>query len=186
MGPASLARRPDGEKVVGKKIGAPARRCRTCLGVHQPDFGRTDWMHHNGEDMPMAGAIQPRAEGGDCLHPGRQSQRPGRHPADVIAATECRGPCFEIVDSRSKTGRSIIDTIADNASCGCSHGDGRVDPRRLDLPAPRRRSPRTRPVSEGYGTRVTRDPGGLAGQYAGRPWVSPDAGDVILSGLVLV
>jgi 2-oxopent-4-enoate/cis-2-oxohex-4-enoate hydratase len=60
---------------------------------------------------------------------------PGISNADVLAATECVMPCFEIVDSRIRDWKiKIQDTVADNASCGVFVlGDRVVDPRGLDL-----------------------------------------------------
>ena len=63
----------------------------------------------------------------------------GRHrlytEADVLRATDCVVPCFEIVDSRIKDWKiKIQDTVADNASCGVLVlGGVRKSPRKLDL-----------------------------------------------------
>ena len=60
---------------------------------------------------------------------------PGISNADVLRATECVMPCFEIVDSRITDWKiKIQDTVADNASCGVFVlGDQAVDPRKVDL-----------------------------------------------------
>jgi 2-oxopent-4-enoate/cis-2-oxohex-4-enoate hydratase len=60
---------------------------------------------------------------------------PGVTAADVLRATDCVMPCFEIVDSRIKDWKiKIQDTVADNASCGVLILGGlRKDPRKLDL-----------------------------------------------------
>jgi 2-oxopent-4-enoate/cis-2-oxohex-4-enoate hydratase len=54
-----------GERVVGKKIGVTSQAVMNMLGVFQPDFGwLTDGMVYNeGEAVPMARLIQPKAEG---------------------------------------------------------------------------------------------------------------------------
>src|SRR5690606_9878958 len=61
---------------------------------------------------------------------------PGVTPEQVLDATECIIPCFEIVDSRIHDWKiRIQDTIADNASCGVYVlGRQEIDPRGLDLP----------------------------------------------------
>jgi 2-oxopent-4-enoate/cis-2-oxohex-4-enoate hydratase len=129
----------DGEVVVGKKIGVTSKVVQDMLGVHQPDFGfLTDAMAYaNGADVPVAGnMIQPRAEAEIGFKLRADLQGPGVTEADVLAATECIMPCFEIVDSRISNWQiKIQDTVADNASCGVYVlGDNSADPKGLDLP----------------------------------------------------
>ena len=114
-------RQQDGERIVGKKIGVTSRAVMNMLGVHQPDFGvLTDAMLvHQGAVIDMSTLIQPKAEGEIAFVLKRDLMGPGVGVADVIAATECVMPCFEIVDSRIRDWKiKIQDTVADNASCG--------------------------------------------------------------------
>jgi len=183
-------RRADGEKVVGKKIGATSKAVQDMLGVRQPDFGfLTDWMEV-GETVDIAakGLIQPRAEAEIAFILKDSLSGPGVTPADVIAATAAVAPCFEIVDSRIANWKiGIVDTIADNASCGVfALGAARADPRGLDLPALHVTVTKNgAPLSEGYGHAVQGDPAQAVAWLAntlGAYGVSLDAGDVILSG----
>ena len=59
----------------------------------------------------------------------RDLMGPGVTAADVLRATDCVMPCFEIVDSRPADWKiGIIDTVADNASCGVFViGEARAD-----------------------------------------------------------
>ena len=128
----------DGEKIIGKKIGATSKAVQNMLKVNQPDFGYlTDRMvYNNGDEMPISSElIQPRAEGEVAFILKHDLEGPGVTNAAVLRATECVMPCFEIVDSRIKDWKiKIQDTIADNASCGLFMlGDRAVDPRRVDL-----------------------------------------------------
>ena len=128
----------DGELVIGKKIGVTSRAVQDMLGVRQPDFGfLTDAMQVlDGECVQIAGRlIQPRAEAEIALILRRGLKGPGVTPADVLDATDSIAACFEIVDSRIEKWRiGIVDTIADNASCGLFVlGAARADPRPLDL-----------------------------------------------------
>lgn len=97
-------------------------------------------------------------------------------PVDVLAAAESIAPCFEIVD-----------TVADNASCGVfAVGPARVDPRGLDLAGLRVTVTKNgAPLSDGYGVAVQGSP------LAAVTWlantlahygVALNAGDIILSG----
>src|SRR5690554_354467 len=127
-----------GEKVIGKKIGLTSLAVQTMLGVDQPDFGYlTDAMAFSqGQDMPISERLmQPRAEGEIAFILKKDLLGPGITNADVLAATDCVIPCFEVVDSRIENWQiKIQDTIADNASCGLFVlGDKAVSPRKVDL-----------------------------------------------------
>jgi 2-oxopent-4-enoate/cis-2-oxohex-4-enoate hydratase len=181
----------DGERVVGKKIGVTSKPVQDMLGVHQPDFGfLTDRMWiANGDTVRIAESmIQPRAEAEIALILRASLKGPGVTPADVLEATEAIAPCFEIVDSRiSNWDIRIVDTIADNASCGVFVlGAARGDPRKLDL-AGLKASVRKngQPLSEGLGAAVQGSPLASVAWLAntlGRYGVTLDAGEVILSG----
>ena len=156
-----LARRTaDGERVVGKKIGVTSKPVQDMLGVHQPDFGfLTDrmWIRDEMIDIAAQGLIQPRAEAEIAFILRDGLKGPGVTAEQVIAATESIAPCFEIVDSRIADWKiGIIDTVADNASCGVFViGEARADPRAHDLPALHVTVTKNgQPLSEGYGSAV--------------------------------
>jgi len=180
----------DGEKVVGKKIGVTSKPVQDMLGVHQPDFGfLTDWMHVTGDiDIDAKALIAPRAEAEIAFILKDSLNGPGVTAADVVAATAAIAPCFEIVDSRIRDWKiSIVDTVADNASCGVFIlGEARVDPRGLDLPGLHVRVTKNgAPLSEGHGSAVQGDPAQAVAWLAntlGAYGVTLDAGDIILSG----
>lgn len=129
----------DGEKIVGKKIGVTSDAVQKMLGVFQPDFGfLTDAMafDDNAAIKIPGQLIAPRAEGEIAFKLKKDLRGPGVTPEQVLDATECIIPCFEIVDSRIKDWKiRIQDTVADNASCGVYVlGKEQLDPRELDLP----------------------------------------------------
>ncbi|HYG05778.1 MAG TPA: fumarylacetoacetate hydrolase family protein [Stenotrophomonas sp.] len=127
----------EGERVVGKKIGATSMAVQRMLKVDQPDFGfLTDRMEvANGGTLSLDGLIAPRAEGEIAFHLKRDLCGPGITHHEVIAATEAVSVCFEIVDSRIRDWKiGITDTVADNASAAAFVlGERRVPPRGLDL-----------------------------------------------------
>ncbi|MBM3512207.1 MAG: 2-oxopent-4-enoate hydratase [Alphaproteobacteria bacterium] len=179
-----------GERVIGKKIGVTSKAVQDMLNVHQPDFGfLTDWMQADGDICISEKAlIAPRAEAEIAFILRDSLSGPGVTAADVLAATESIAPCFEIVDSRIRNWKiSIIDTVADNASCGVFVlGDTRASPRAHDLP--RLRVTVTKngaPLSEGLGSAVQGNPAHAVAWLAntlGAYGVTLNAGDVILSG----
>ena len=177
--------------MVGKKIGVTSKAVQDMLGVHQPDFGfLTDRMDVPGGviDVNAHGLIQPRAEAEIAFILNRPLTGPGVTDADVLAATAAIAPCFEIVDSRIHDWKiGIVDTVADNASCGVYVvGEARVDPRSVDLPGLKVTVTKNgAPLSEGYGSAVQGSPLTAVAWLAntlGRHGVTLDAGDVILSG----
>ncbi|MBQ0772885.1 MAG: 2-oxopent-4-enoate hydratase [Sphingomonadales bacterium] len=131
-------RQAAGARVIGKKIGVTSNAVQNMLNVRQPDFGylTDDMVFNSGEVMAISERlIAPRAEGEIAFILKKDITGPGVTNADVLAATECVMPCFEIVDSRIKDWNiSIQDTVADNASCGFFVlGEEAVSPRKVDL-----------------------------------------------------
>ena len=126
-----------GEVVVGKKIGVTSAAVMNMLGVFQPDFGYllSGMVYGDSQTIPRESLVQPKAEGEIAFVLKRDLIGPGVTNAQVLAATECVMPCFEIVDSRIRDWKiKIQDTVADNASCGVFVlGDRMVSPRRVDL-----------------------------------------------------
>lgn len=186
-----LSRRlKDGERVVGKKIGVTSKAVQDMLGVHQPDFGfLTDRMHVEGDiDVDAKALIAPRAEAEIAFILKDSLNGPGVTAADVIAASASIAPCFEVVDSRITDWQiGIVDTVADNASCGVFIlGEQRLDPRMLDLPSLHVAVAKNgAALSEGYGHAVQGDPAQAVAWLAntlGAHGVTLDAGDIILSG----
>ena len=183
-------RRAEGERVVGKKIGVTSKAVQDMLGVHQPDFGfLTDWMHVEGDiDVAAKKLIQPRAEAEIAFILKDSLNGPGVTARQVIEATEAIAPCFEIVDSRIDDWKiGIVDTVADNASCGVFViGEARADLREHDLPGLKVTVTKNGvPLSEGLGSAVQGDPAQAVAWLAntlGEYGVTLDAGDVILSG----
>jgi 2-oxopent-4-enoate/cis-2-oxohex-4-enoate hydratase len=183
-------RQADGERVIGKKIGVTSKPVQDMLGVHQPDFGfLTDRMWVQGDiDIAAHGLIQPRAEAEIGFLLRADLNGPGITAADVLDATEAIMPCFEIVDSRIENWKiGIVDTVADNASCGVFVlGEARADPRDYDLAALRVTVAKNgAPLSEGIGAAVQGSPLNAVAWLAntlGGYGVSLNAGDIILSG----
>jgi 2-oxopent-4-enoate/cis-2-oxohex-4-enoate hydratase len=127
-----------GERIIGKKIGVTSAVVQNMLNVHQPDFGfLTDKMvYSSGAEMPISKQlIAPKAEGEIAFILKRDLIGPGITNADVLRATECVMPCFEVVDSRVRDWKiKIQDTVADNASCGLFVlGNQAISPQKVDL-----------------------------------------------------
>ncbi|HEB27343.1 MAG TPA: 2-oxopent-4-enoate hydratase [Porticoccus sp.] len=127
-----------GERIIGKKIGVTSAAVQNMLKVYQPDFGYlTDSMvYSSGADMPISQhLIAPKAEGEIAFILKKDLIGPGITNADVLRATECVMPCFEVVDSRVEDWKiKIEDTVADNASCGLFIlGNQAISPAKIDL-----------------------------------------------------
>jgi 2-oxopent-4-enoate/cis-2-oxohex-4-enoate hydratase len=180
----------DGEHVIGKKIGVTSSAVQTMLGVYTPDFGwLTDRMRFlEGQDVPIGDQlIQPRAEAELAFVLGRNLRGPGVTPGDVLAATDCVLPCFEVVDSRIEGWQiRYQDTVADNASSGLflvgtPARPGNIDFGQCEVWVTKNRTP----LSHGTGADAMGSPlvcvAWLANQL-GELGHTLEAGEVILSG----
>lgn len=181
----------NGERVIGKKIGATSKPVQEMLGVYQPDFGfLTNAMTcADAADILIEGKlIAPRAEGEIAFRLKTGLAGPGVTEADVLDATEAIIPCFEIVDSRIDNWNiKIQDTIADNASCGVYVlGSNEVDPRGFDLSNLKMKIYKNGKLhSEGLSSAVQGNPLTAVAWLAntlGKFGIPFKAGEVILSG----
>ncbi|HEX2891746.1 2-oxopent-4-enoate hydratase [Vineibacter terrae] len=179
-----------GETVIGKKIGVTSKVVMDMLGVDQPDFGQmtSGMVFNEGEPVDTATLIAPKAEAEVAFMLKSDLRGPGVTAADVLRATDCVMPCFEIVDSRIRDWKiKIQDTVADNASCGVlTLGGVRKSPHTLDLAlAGMVLEKNGEVVSTSAGAAVQGSPVNAVAWLAntlGRLGIGLKAGELILSG----
>jgi 2-keto-4-pentenoate hydratase len=110
-----------GAALAGWKIGLTSKAMQQMLGIREPDFGHLfDTMRlASGSEVACAGLIWPRVEPEIAFRLKADLRGPGISAADVVDATEYLMPALELIDSRIKDWRiKLVDTVADNASCG--------------------------------------------------------------------
>lgn len=118
----NVRRRMDaGEMVVGHKVGLTSKPMQNMLGVHEPDFGHlfAAMQFRSGDtiDYPL---LQPKVEPELAFILKEDLTGTNVTVHDVIQATAYVVPAIEIIDSRIADWKiQLVDTIADNASCGC-------------------------------------------------------------------
>lgn len=109
-----------GHRVIGRKIGLTSRAMQQQLGVDSPDFGFfTDQMvFTDGDAIDVSRFIAPKVE----PELGFQLASSLRADADFKAVAEAIEGIYlavEIIDSRVRDWDiRLVDTVADNASCG--------------------------------------------------------------------
>ena len=110
-----------GRVLAGRKVGLTSPAMQAQLGVDSPDFGFffDDMVYGEGARIPAAGFIAPKVEPefgfllkDDLAGPGVTIEQAAAAIGEVYAA-------IEIIDSRiANWDIRLVDTVADNASCG--------------------------------------------------------------------
>lgn len=126
-----------GARVAGHKIGLTSRAMQEATGIDEPDYGVIfdDQVIASGAVVEHARWSNVRVEVELAFVLGERLQGPGVTVEQVLAATEAVVPALEILDSHIElAGRTIVDTICDNAALGAMVlGEQRIDPRSRDL-----------------------------------------------------
>jgi 2-keto-4-pentenoate hydratase len=110
-----------GRVLAGRKVGLTSLAMQKQLGVDSPDFGFffEDMVHHDEARIPTAHFIQPKVEPEFGFVLKESLQGPGVTVEQAAAAVGAIYPAIEIIDSRIRDWDiKLVDTIADNASCG--------------------------------------------------------------------
>lgn len=110
-----------GGRIVGRKVGLTSKAVQQQLGVDQPDYGVLfdDMEFLNGDELPSGRLLQPKAEAEVAFIVGRDLVSGVPSYSEFLASLAYAVPALEIVDSAIADWKiSLIDTVADNASCG--------------------------------------------------------------------
>ncbi|RAN69550.1 2-oxopent-4-enoate hydratase [Bacillus sp. SRB_336] len=111
----------DGRVLAGRKVGLTSLAMQEQLGVDSPDFGFffTDMVFSDGDSIPASAFISPKVEPEFGFVLKETLQGPGVTIEQATAAIGEVYAAIEIIDSRiSDWDIKLVDTVADNASCG--------------------------------------------------------------------
>ena len=120
-------KRAAGRKAIGWKIGLTSKAMQYALNISTPDSGVLfdDMLFEDGATIPGDRFIQPRIEAEIAFVMKAPLKGPDVSIFDVLNATDYVTPALEILDTRvlrvdpeTRKARTIVDTIADNASSG--------------------------------------------------------------------
>ncbi|MDI6022604.1 fumarylacetoacetate hydrolase family protein [Leucobacter sp. UT-8R-CII-1-4] len=131
------ARVAAGGRVIGHKIGLTSRAMQVATGITEPDYGVifADQAYESGVVLKHEEYTGARVEVELAFVLREDLSGPGVTTHDVLRATEFVVPALEILDSRIEMeGRTIVDTICDNAALGSMIlGGTPVAPESIDL-----------------------------------------------------
>lgn len=127
----------DGRRLVGRKIGLTSKVMQEATGITEPDYGAIfeDQVYENGSTIEHAQFSNVRIEVELAFVLKEELKGPNCSIFDVLRATEYVVPALEILSSRIEMeGRTIVDTISDNAALGAMvYGGNPVAPADVDL-----------------------------------------------------
>ncbi|MFE8934136.1 2-oxo-hepta-3-ene-1,7-dioate hydratase [Micrococcus luteus] len=110
-----------GRRKVGHKIGLTSKAMQDATGIDEPDYGVIfdDQVFESGHVYEWKKYTHPRIEMELAFVLKDELRGPGLNLMDVLRATEYVVPTLEVLDSRIEmAGRTITDTISDNAALG--------------------------------------------------------------------
>lgn len=126
-----------GRRPVGRKIGLTSKVMQAATGIDEPDYGAilADMVHEDGAVLEHGSFSNVRVEVELAFVLAAPVDGPDATLLDVLRATEYVVPALEILSSRVElAGRTIVDTISDNAAMGAMVLGGRpVAPDAVDL-----------------------------------------------------
>lgn len=126
-----------GRRVVGHKIGLTSRAMQQATGISEPDYGVMfgDTVRETGAVLPFDDFTNVRIEAELAFVLGEPLEGPHCTLFDVLRATEYVTPALEVLNAHIEMdGRTIVDTISDNAAYGAMVLGGRpVPPDAVDL-----------------------------------------------------
>ena len=127
----------EGRVLGGHKIGLTSKAMQRATGTTEPDYGVIfkDTILESGATLDWAHYTHPRVEVELAFLLKEGIGGPDATLFDVLRATEYVTPALEILDSRIEMeGRTIVDTISDNAALGAMVVGGTpVHPDAVDL-----------------------------------------------------
>ncbi|MCF6386723.1 2-oxo-hepta-3-ene-1,7-dioic acid hydratase [Mycobacterium sp. MBM] len=126
-----------GRRLVGRKIGLTSKVMQAATGITEPDYGAIfdDMVFGNGSVIEHDRFSNVRIEVELAFVLKSAIDGPNATIFDVLRATEYVVPALEILSSRIEmAGRTIVDTISDNAAMGgIVYGGNPVEVGAVDL-----------------------------------------------------
>ncbi|AEE46204.1 fumarylacetoacetate hydrolase family protein [Cellulomonas fimi] len=126
-----------GRRPVGRKIGLTSKVMQAATGIDEPDYGAilADMVHEDGAVLEHGRFSNVRVEVELAFVLAAPVDGPHATLLDVLRATDYVVPALEVLSSRVElAGRTIVDTISDNAAMGAMVLGGRpVAPDAVDL-----------------------------------------------------
>ncbi len=111
----------DGRRLVGRKIGLTSKAMQQATGITEPDYGVMfdDTVWQSGAVIPHDAFSNVRIEVELAFVLNAPLEGPDCSLFDVLRATEYVTPALEVLNSHIELeGRTIVDTISDNAAYG--------------------------------------------------------------------